>query len=69
MSRFARKIALARGKWLTYPTRNFATLGPFKLLRLIGEGWDLEIPTLHVAMQFGPSHRGDLHSPRPAYGL
>src|SRR6266446_725055 len=41
----------------TYPTRNFATLGPFSLLQPT-RWWGRAhfCRALHVAMQFGPSH-------------
>ena len=60
LSRYTNEITLALGN-VTYPTRNFATLGPFVVLlvesfaiRLVGRGHFCR--ALHVAMQSGLYH-------------
>jgi hypothetical protein len=59
LSRCTNEITLALGN-VTYPTRNFATLGPFALLldestlQLVGRGHFCR--ALHVAMQSGLYH-------------
>jgi hypothetical protein len=59
LSRSTDEIALVQGN-VTYPTRNFATLGPFIIVTaqsmlLIGRPSRFRL-ALHVAMQIGPYH-------------
>ena len=56
MSRFARNGSLRSGASCGLPDKEFRYLRTVHLLRLITEGRDW-LPTLHVAMQLGLSHR------------
>ena len=64
------EIALATGK-VTYPTRNFATLGPFMLL--LSSAFTKEGAIISVALCMSPYRSDHLISglafPSPAYGL